>query len=168
MIKTWYTFNENNDNLRGILSEKLSEVREPFYELEDLDIISYAIIASGDERSGLISFNPKASNRMSDIDLYLDYITPVVKLRNKTNTHFKRKMGTKFDSSSICVVVDIKLPGESSEFGSTVIGNKGIELFDDIISGVNRLKDLGYDVKLDFNASHGQYKPLKILAYFNI
>jgi predicted nucleotidyltransferase len=156
MIKTWYTFNENNDNLRGILSEKLSEVREPFYELEDLDIISYGIIASGDERSGLISFNPKASNRMSDIDLYLDYITPVVKLR------------TKFDSSSICVVVDIKLPGESSEFGSTVIGNKGIELFDDIISGVNRLKDLGYDVKLDFNASHGQYKPLKILAYFNI
>jgi hypothetical protein len=92
---------------------------------------------------------------MSDIDLYLDYITPVVKLRTKSD-------------SSICVVVDIKLPGESSEFGSTVIGNKGIELFDDIISGVNRLKDLGYDVKLDFNASHGQYKPLKILAYFNI
>jgi hypothetical protein len=163
MIKTWYTFNENNDNLRGILSEKLSEVREPFYELEDLGIISYGIIASGDERSGLISFDPKASNRMSDIELYLDYITPVVKLRNKTNA-----LGTKFDSSSICVVVDIKLPGESSEFGSTVIGNKGIELFDDIISGVGRLKDLGYDVKLDFNASHGQYKPLKILAYFNI
>jgi hypothetical protein len=39
MIKTWYTFNENNDNLRGILSEKLSEVREPFYELEDLGTI---------------------------------------------------------------------------------------------------------------------------------
>jgi len=152
MIKTWYIFNENNDNLRGILSEKLSEVREPFYELEDLGIISYGIIASGDERSGLISFNPKA---MSDIDLYLDYITPVVKLRTKSD-------------SSVCVVVDIKLPGESNEFGSTVIGNKGIELFDDIISGVGRLKDLGYDVKLDFNASHGQYKPLKILAYFNI
>jgi hypothetical protein len=155
MIKTWYTFNENNDNLRGILSEKLSEVREPFYELEDLGIISYGIIASGDERSGLISFDPKASNRMSDIDLYLDYITPVVKFRTKSD-------------SSICVVVDIKLPGEPNEFGSTVIGNKGIELFDDIISGVSRLKNLGYDVKLDFNASHGQYKPLKILAYFNI
>jgi hypothetical protein len=164
MIKTWYKFNENNDDLRGILSEKLSEVREPFYELEDLGIISYSIIASGDERSSLISFDPKASNRMGDIDLYLDYITPVVKLRSKTNAWY---YGTKFDSS-ICVVIDIKLPGEPSEFGSTVIGNKGIELFDDIISGVGRLKDLGYDVKLDFNASQGQYKPLKILAYFNI
>lgn len=27
MIKTWYNFNENNDNLKDILSEKLSEVR---------------------------------------------------------------------------------------------------------------------------------------------
>jgi len=155
MIKTWYKFNENNDNLRDKLSEKLSEVREPFYELEDLDIISYGIISSGDERSGLISFDPKASNRMGDIDLYLDYITPVVKLRTRSD-------------SSICVVVDIKLPGESNEFGSTVIIKEGISLFDDIISGVNRLKDLGYNVKLDFNASHGEYKPLRILCYFNI
>lgn len=155
MIKTWYNFNENKDNIRDILSEKLSEVREPFYELEDLGVISYGIIAAGDERSGLISFNPKASNRMSDVDLYLDYITTVVKLRIKSD-------------SSICVIVDVKLPGESNEFGSTVIGNDGIELFDDIISGVNRLKDLGYNVKLDFNASHGEYKPLKILSYFNI
>lgn len=155
MIKTWYNFNENKDNIRDILSEKLSEVREPFYELEDLGIISYSIIAAGDERSGLISFDPKASNRMSDVDLYLDYITTVVKLRIKSD-------------SSICIIVDVKLPGESNEFGSTVIGNDGIELFDDIISGVSRLKDLGYNVKLDFNASHGEYKPLKILSYFNI
>jgi hypothetical protein len=155
MIKTWYNFNENNDNLRDILSEKLSEVREPFYELEDLGIVSYSIIASGDERSGLISFNPNVSNRMSDIDLYLDYITPVVKLRTKSN-------------SSISIVVDIKLPGESNEFGSTVIANKGIELFDDILTAVKRLSDLDYNIKLDFNSNHGKYKPLKILAYFNI
>lgn len=155
MIKTFNTFNENKDNTRDILSEKLSEVREPFYELEDLGIISYSIIAAGYERSGLISFDPKASNRMSDVDSYLDYITTVVKLRIKSD-------------SSYCVIVDVKLPGESNEFGSTVIGNDGIELFDDIISGVNRLKDLGYNVKLDFNASHDKYKPLKILSYFNI
>jgi hypothetical protein len=155
MIKTWYNFNENNDNLRDILSEKLSEVREPFYELEDLGIVSYSIIASGDERSGLISFNPNVSNRMSDIDLYLDYITPVVKLRTKSN-------------SSISIVVDIKLPGESNEFGSTVIANKGIELLDDILTAVKRRSDLDYNIKLDFNSNHGEYKPLKILAYFNI
>jgi uncharacterized membrane protein len=26
----------------------------------------------------------------------------------------------------------------------------------------------GYDVKMDLNASHGQYKPVKFLIYFNI
>lgn len=68
----------------------------------------------------------------------------------------------------LLILIDIKLPGESNEFGSTVINKEGIKLFDDIITGVNRLNDLGYNVKLDFNASHHEYKPLKILAYFYI
>lgn len=166
MIKTWYNFNENNDNLKDILSEKLSEVREPFYELEDLDIISYSIIVSGNEKGGLIQFKPKTSN----LDNFIDYITPSIKFGRDINYLGTKppKRSTISGEKDYCFICEIKLPGESNEFGSTVIGNDGIDLFDDIISGVNRLKDLGYNVKLDFNASHSEYKPLRILAYFNI
>lgn len=157
MIKTWYKFNENTDNLKDILSQKLSEVREIFYELEDLGIIKYTFIASGYERSGGTTFDPRISNQGSFIE-------------NKTNIirlTYKRAIRNTPDKP-LLMLIDIKIPGESNEFGSTVIGNDGIDLFDDIISGVNRLKDLGYNVKLDFNASHNEYKPLKILAYFDI
>lgn len=159
MINTWYKFNENKDNIRVILSEKLSEVREPFYELEDLGIIRYGIISSGYENSGISYFEP----RVGDLEVYLDYITPGFKF-TLSRTY---KLNKLYNENSL-ILIDIKLSGESNEFGSTVIGNDGIKLFDDIISGVNRLKDSGFNVKLDFNSSHGEYKPLKILAYFNI
>lgn len=165
MIKTWSIFNENNDNIKDVLLKKLSEVREFFYQFEDLDLINYSIVVSGNERSGLIYFNPK-----NNLNNFIDYITPSIKFGRDINY-----LGTKppkrpsfSDGKDFCIVCVIKLPGEPSEFGSTVIGTDGIELFDDIISGISRLKDLGYSVKLDFNASHGEYKPLKILAYFNI
>ena len=157
MIKTWYKFNENTDNLKDILSQKLSEVREIFYELEDLGIIKYNFITPGYERSGGTTFDPRIGNQ----DNFIENKTSIIRLTYKSairNT----------PDNQLLILIDIKLPGESNEFGSTVIGNDGIDLFDDIISGVNRLKDLGYNVKLDFNASHHEYKPLKILAYFYI
>ena len=176
MIKTWYKFNENTDNLKSVglaigftLTQKLSEVREIFYELEDLGIIQYSILVSGYERGGASYFNPKLTTKMGDINEYIDYITPTVKFGLNKDVRFhdgKRIRNT--PDERLLILIDIKLPGESNEFGSTVIGNDGIDLFDDIISGVNRLKDLGYNVKLDFNANHHEYKPLKILAYFDI
>mgnify|MGYP000444873889 CR=1 FL=1 len=65
-------------------------------------------------------------------------------------------------------LVDIKLPGESNEFGSTVIGNEGIRLFDDMLTANSRLIEAGYDVKLDLNASHAKYKPVKFLIYCDL
>ena len=68
----------------------------------------------------------------------------------------------------VCIIVDIKLPGEPNEFGSTVIGNEGIKLFDDMLTANSRLIESGYDVKLDLNASHAKYKPVKFLIYFDL
>jgi hypothetical protein len=102
-------------------------------------------------RRGYISFDPK----VGDINRFLDFQLPTLTVTSKK-------------LEKVCIIVDIKLPGESNEFGSTVIGNEGIKLFDDMLTANSRLIESGYDVKLDLNASHGQYKPVKFLIYFNI
>ena len=147
MIKRWSTFNENSDNSKEVISSKFLEVREVFLDFEDMGIISYSIILPGFERGGYISFDPKRG----DVNRFLDFQLPTLRKQTK-----------------YCIIVDIKLPGESNEFGSTVIGNEGIKLFDDMLTANSRLIESGYDVKLDLNASHGQYKPVKFLIYFNI
>ena len=147
MIKRWSTFNENSDNSKEVISSKFHEVREVFLDFEDMGIISYSIVLPGFERGGYISFDPK----VGDVNRFLDFQLPTLRKQTK-----------------YCIIVDIKLPGESNEFGSTVIGNEGIKLFDDMLTANSRLIESGYDVKMDLNASHGQYKPVKFLIYFNI
>jgi hypothetical protein len=164
MIKSWSKFNESSsDDLRSQLASKLTEVRDVFTEFEDMGIITYSVIASGFERGGYGQFDPKRG----DFERFLDYITPTVHLgisSDKIGMRDKYKVSEK----DFCIITDIKLPGESNEFGSTVIGNEGIKIFEDILVANSRLIEAGYDVKLDLNASHGQYKPVKFLIYFNI
>jgi len=158
MIKRWSTFNENTNISKEVISSKFLEVREVFLEFEDMGIISYSIVPSSFERGGrahhrrgYISFDPK----LGDINRFLDFQLP-------TLTVTSEKL------EKVCIIVDIKLPGEQNEFGSTVIGNEGIKLFDDMLTANSRLIEAGYDVKMDLNGSNGQYKPVKFLIYFNL
>ena len=147
MIKRWSTFNENSDNSKEVISSKFLEVREVFLDFEDMGIISYSLVSPGFERGGYISFDPKRG----DVNRFLDFQLPTLRKQTK-----------------YCIIVDIKLPGEPNEFGSTIIGNEGIRLFDDMLTANSRLIEAGYDVKLDLNASHGKYKPVKFLIYFDL
>jgi hypothetical protein len=156
MISSWEKFNENTDELRSHLGAKLTEVRDVFTDFEDMGIITYTVVASGFERSGYTSFDPKRG----DFERFIDYITPVASLGISVHG-----LGNKTSEEDFCIITDIKLPGESTEFGSTVIGNEGIKIFEDILVANSRLIDAGYNVKLDLNASHGQYKPVKFLIY---
>lgn len=158
MIKRWSTFNENTNISKEVISSKFLEVREVFLEFEDMGIISYSMVSSDFERGGrahhrrgYISFDPK----VGDINRFLDFQLPTLTVTSKK-------------LEKVCIIVDIKIPGESNEFGSTVIGSEGIKLFDDMLTANSRLIDMGYDVKMDLNGSHGQYKPVKFLIYFNI
>lgn len=151
MIKRWSTFNENTDTSKEFISSKFLEVREVFLDFEDMGIISYSMVSPGFERGGYLSFDPKLGN----VNTFLDFQLPTLTVTSK-----------KLDK--VCIIVDIKLPGEPNEFGSTIIGNEGIRLFDDMLTANSRLIEAGYDVKLDLNASHGKYKPAKFLIYFNI
>ena len=182
MIKRWSTFNENSDEpkfdskfVRSKLSDKLMEVREVFMDFEDMGIVSYTAVVSGWEASGYSSFDPKRG----DFERFLDYITPTLSLGLTKDDNLGgpgldqkyRLLGrktSKVSDKNICIIVDIKLPGESNEFGSTVIGNEGIKLFDDMLTANSRLIDGEYDVKMDLNSNHSQYKPVKFLIYFNI
>jgi hypothetical protein len=151
MIKRWSTFNENTNISKEVISSKFLEVREVFLDFEDMGIISYSMVSPGFERGGYISFDPK----VGDVNRFLDFQLPTLTVTSKK-------------LEKVCIIVDIKLPGESNEFGSTVIGNEGIKLFDDMLTANSRLIEAGYDVKMDLNASHGQYKPVKFLIYFNL
>ena len=161
MIKRWSTFNENTDNSKEVISSKFHEVREVFLDFEDMGIISYSMVLPGFERGGYLSFDPK----VGDVNRFLDFQLPTLNL-----TFSKRHLGvlTSDKLDKVCIIVDIKLPGEPNEFGSTVIGNEGIKLFDDMLTANSRLIESGYDVKLDLNASHGKYKPVKFLIYFDL
>lgn len=170
MIKSWSKFNESSsDDLRSQLASKLTEVRDVFTEFEDMGIISYGIIASGYERGGYGQFNPSSSRSTNegDFERFLDFITPTVKLgMSRSNIGATPKY--KVIDKDYCIITDIKLPGEPTEFGSTVLGIDGIKIFEDILVANSRLIDAGYDVRLDLNASHNAYKPVKFLIYFNL
>ena len=161
MIKRWSTFNENTNISREFISSKFLEVREVFLDFEDMGIISYSMVLPGFERGGYLSFDPK----VGDVNRFLDFQLPTLNL-----TFSKRHLGvlTSDKLNKVCIIVDIKLPGESNEFGSTIIGNEGIRLFDDMLTANSRLIEAGYDVKLDLNASHAKYKPVKFLIYFDL
>ena len=165
MIKRWSTFNENSNSAKEVISSKFHEVREVFLDFEDMGIISYSMVLPGFERGGYISFDPK----VGDVNRFLDFQLPT--LHNPAQLTFsKRHLGvlTSDKLDKVCIIVDIKLPGEPNEFGSTIIGNEGIRLFDDMLTANSRLIEAGYDVKLDLNASHGKYKPVKFLIYFDL
>ena len=166
MIKSWSKFNESSNDLRSQLSEKITEVRDVFADFEDMGIISYSIIASGYEGGGYGQFNPKEA-REGDFERFLDFITPTVQLgmsRGNIGATPKYKVIDK----DYCIITDIKLPGNQTEFGSTVLANDGIKIFEDILVANSRLIDAGYEVKLDLNANHNAYKPVKFLIYFNL
>jgi hypothetical protein len=163
MIKSWSKFNENVDGLRDQLSEKLSEVRDVFSDFEDLDIITYTIVPSGYERGDYINFDPQRG----DFDRFMDNITPIVQLGiSKDNIGSITKY--KVTDKDFCIIANIKLMGETNAFKSTVLNNDGIKLFEDILIANSRLIDMGFDVKLDLNGNHPEYKPTKFLIYFDL
>jgi hypothetical protein len=151
MIKRWFTFNESSDNDKEIIKNKFIEIREIFLDFEDNNTItSYSMVSSGGNR---VVFNPKKD----DVDVFLNQQIKSLFFTNHPLITMVK----------IYIIVDIKLPGEENEFGSTVIGNEGIKLFDDMLTANSRLIDSGYDVKMDLNSNHHQYKPVKFLIYFN-
>ena len=180
MIKTWSKFNENSsDDFQVKLTNKMMEVREVFGDFEDLGIVSYSITTNGYEKGVAVGFNPK----VGDFNRFMDMITPTVKYGLEPDENFGgpgmtqrlRMLGTRskneLTDKIVCIIVDVKIPAKSqaflNEFGS-LIQNDGIKLFEDILVANSRLIDLGFDVMLDLNGSHNQYKPAKFLIYFNI
>lgn len=163
MIKSWSKFNENVGGLKGLLLDKLSEVRDVFSDFEDLDIITYTIVASGYERGDYVTFDPQRGN----FDRFMDNITAIVQL-GITKDNIGAITKYKVTDKDLCIITNIKLMGETNAFNSTLLNNDGIKLFEDILIANSRLIDMGFDVKLDLNGNHPEHKPVKFLIYFDL
>ena len=158
MIKNWSKFNENADNLEGVISDKFSEVRDILIELEDDDILnSYSISIRGEDQDDALPFNPKTGdfNRWFELS--------VSQIKNK------------IDNRELCIVADLRLPifKDKIEQGrvsliTPVIDSEGIKKFEDILVCNSRLTSAGYKVNYSLNGNHHEYKPLKMLIYFSI
>lgn len=143
MINNWSKFNKNDDNIEEKLTKIFLDVRECFLELEDMKIVdSYG-------------FYPNSPNYVNRYRPNIDQqsVEMFIKTVKVQNTFTKMKN----------IVVDIKFPTNND-----IINSEGIKLFEYILFINDRLTHLGYDVKLDMNANHHQYKPMKFIIYFNI
>ena len=168
-------FNESSDELKNQLRERLIEIRDVFTDFEDMDIISYCVIPTGYQ----LLVNNNQFNPKKDFEKFLDQIVPIInigltpddKLGGPGLTSKYNLIGSKhmdLSDKNICVICNIKIPGERDSTGNTVIDSEGIKIFEEILSANSRLIDMGYDIKLNLNSNHMDYKPVKFLIYFNI
>ena len=80
MIKRWYTFNENVDDITSFIKSKVDEIREIFTDFEDMGIVSYALIKGGEERGVGYTFDPKTGN----YDNWLEFCIPGIRYESYT------------------------------------------------------------------------------------
>jgi len=163
MISNWQKFNESDNNLKEILLDNFSKIREVFYEFEDMKMISYSfnkysskpiplLNISGDSpiSCGYV-FRPGGDqNETEGINHFIEFVEP--QIRSMKN-------------NLVRLNVDIKFPTIDKD---CTIGPDGILLFDDILSANSKLIGMGYNVELSLNGSHPDYKPMMFKIKFEL
>lgn len=163
MIKNWSKFNEKSEFKsteeydRDELIDHANVVRDNFMDFEDLGIVeSYGFGYSGSIKS--TKYEPKCGfsftpgGRLSIDQVIEEWVN-----------FFKLDGGIQRNERRPFIKVDIKFPSEGN---SSIINSEGIKLFENVLEVNSRLVDMGYDIKLDMNGSHPQYKPMTFKFYF--
>ena len=154
MIDNWQKFNESDDNLKEILLDNFSKIREVFYEFEDMKMISYSFTKySGNSPITMVGyvFTPgQDQNESEKINQFIEFVEPQIRLMKNNLARLN---------------VDIKFPTIDKD---CTIGTDGILLFDDILSANSRLIGMGYNVELSLNGSHPDYKPMMFKIKFEL
>jgi len=160
MIENWSKFNEKlyPGDIYDILEKNLDIVRDVFRDFEDMDIVEYGI-------STLKSDSTKFQGRK---EINIGFTFRSNQTDDKKDSFLHSSMRLIEEGDTVHYKVNIKLPAEGNDYGNPIINSDGIKLFDDILTAANRLTDMKYDVKLDLNSSHHQYKPLMFKVYFKI
>lgn len=160
MIKNWYRFFESDSYTIDKFIDEFSNVRYIFSEFEDLSLVSYSVSTSDDTyhkspvphsyRSIGYTFKPGDNHPFDN---------PIDKLN-----HFKDMISHGVENTKhIIIEVNIKFPSIPNYGGRSLIDMEGIKSLEEILTASYRLKDIGYNVILDMNGSHHQYKPIKFI-----
>jgi len=163
MLKNWSKFNEKSEFKsteefdREELIEHAHTVRDNFMDFEDLGIVeSYSFGYSGSIRN--TKYEPRAGysftpgGRLSIDEVVEEWVN-----------FFKLDGGIKRTERKPFIKVSIRFPSEGN---NSVINSDGIKLFENVLEVNSRLVDIGYDIKLDMNGSHPQWKPMSFKLYF--
>jgi hypothetical protein len=153
MISNWQKFNESDDNLKEILLDNFSKIREVFYEFEDMKMISYSFTKySGNSpiSCGYVFTPGQDQNESEKINHFIEFVEPQIRL---------------MDNNLVRCNVDIKFPTIDN---FCTIGPDGILLFEDLLTANSRLIDMGYNVELSLNGSHPDYKPMMFKIKFEL
>jgi hypothetical protein len=149
MISNWKKFNESDDNLKEILLDNFSNIREVFYEFEDMKMISYSFtkyLGDSPASCGYV-FTPGQNQNENH---FIEFVEPQIRLMK---------------NNLVRLNVDIKFPTIDKD---CTIGPDGILLFEDLLTANSRLIDMGYNVELSLNGSHPDYKPMMFKIKFEL
>jgi hypothetical protein len=158
MISNWQKFNESDDNLKEILLDNFSKIREVFYEFEDMKMISYSFTKYASNLPRTITpiscgyvFTPGGDQNESEkINHFIEFVEPQIRLMK---------------NNLVRLNVDIKFPTIDKD---CTIGPDGILLFEDLLTANSRLIGMGYNVELSLNGSHPDYKPMMFKIKFEL
>ena len=163
MISNWKKFNESDDNLKEILLDNFSKIREVFYEFEDMKMISYSFSKYSSKPIPLLNisgnspiscgyvFRPGGDQNESEkINQFIEFVEPQIRVMK---------------NNLVRCNVDIKFPTIDKD---CTIGPDGILLFEDLLTANSRLIGMGYNVELSLNGSHPDYKPMIFRIKFEL
>lgn len=163
MLNNWSKFNEKSEFKsteeydREELIEHVNVVRDNFIDFEDIGIIeSYSFGYSGSIKN--TNYQPTAGySFIPGGRLTMDEVV------EEWAKFFKLDGGIERNERKPFVMVRIKFPSEGN---NSIINSEGIKLFENVLEVNSRLVDMSYDIKLNMNATHAQYKPMSFMIYF--
>lgn len=145
MVRKWIKFNEdilsNGVKIIDNVINKLQSIREIFIEFEDDGKIWYDL--------QFIPYNHDT------------YLSLVLIPENGMDTLIKQlnKLLSRFDlKDSFEIVANIKIPSNRS-----YLTESGVKDLSDIITSMERLKHLGFEVRLNINDINSGYKPITVI-----
>lgn len=138
-------FNENkSDVTKEDLIRFVSEIRECCLDFEDEELIYYSFF----------------SYKKKTINGYLSIFKP--------NNNFDRWIDSSYvglpKNSDFGILLVFKIPEVKKEW--SIIGHDGISRLEDIINISRRLENLDFEVELNLDGKHHQYKPIYMYVMY--
>lgn len=146
---------EQRDFYKDQLLSIFDDIRNEFLDFEDIDIVNYQFINlkySGGAWISSYSTQIISSNKIDVVDTYLNMLM---------SWDLDKKMS---------IEISLKMPGEL-QFGNAIrLNSKSFEFLEDLMTTVKRLNDIEgiNEVTIDLNSNHHQYKPIKVIVYFDL